>query len=59
MRIPQDNEWWWIWVVTTVIEFGWMWWIHKSQGRISSDIRANPAEIVVMESIVVNEELDN
>lgn len=58
MRSPQGDEWWWIWVVVTGIEFGWMWWLHQSQNRISSDIKEHPTEVVVMESIVMNEEVE-
>ena len=58
MRTPQGEEWWWIWVVITAIEFGWMWWIHNSQKKISTDIKEHPTEVVVVESIVVNEELN-
>ena len=56
MRPPQGDEWWLIWVFVTWIEFAWMAWLHNSQKKITSDIKENPTEVVVMESIVVSED---
>jgi hypothetical protein len=58
MRSPQGDEWWWIWSGVSVIEFAWFWGLHKLQGQISTNIKEHPMEVVVMESIVVNEDLE-
>ena len=57
MWSPQGDEWWWIWVFITIIEFAWMGWLHQSQNKISTDIKENPSEVIVVESFgeVVNQ----
>ena len=58
MWTPEGDEWWLIWVFVTWIEFAWMGWLHNSQKKISTDIKDHPTGVVVMESIVMNEEVE-
>ena len=51
MWTPHGEQWWWIWVFVTIIEFGWMFWLHQSQNKISIDIKDNPSEVIVVETV--------
>jgi len=57
MWVPEGEEWWLIWVFVTWIEFAWMGWLHNSQKKISTNIKDHPTEVVVVESIIMNEDI--